>query len=995
MRVLQANMHRSRTADALLEQMTVEKEVDVVIISEQYRRISRGSWFEDNTGTAAIWVPDSGSFVGAEHMAGCGYVCLRTGSLSLMSCYLTPSDSMDQFRMKLDLIEDRVHETGGPFIVAGDFNARAVEWGESTTNTRGRCILDMAARLGLVVVNTGDAPTFRRPGCEHTTPDITLVTEGLARAIGQWRVLEDYTGSDHQYISFRVEGETDLVPTRRGSGTRRWNVAKLDPGTFLADFDGSVRARTGNDANSLVGALMQRIIRACNASMPRVGQHPRKKPVYWWTPEIAELRRACLHNRRRYTRARRRGDASLEAEEFRRSRAALKRAIVASKKAKWEELRNGLNDNPWGLGYRIVTRKLGANSTIPQMEAGVVDAIVRGLFPTHPPLGDEREPRTGETPPLFTEGELRLAARSLKGNKAPGPDGVPPEVLKILAENRPMELLEVYNACVTQGIFPGRWKVQKLTLISKGRGDRTQPSAYRPLCMLDSAGKLMEKLLQRRLTESVEMAGGLSGRQYGFRPGRSTLGAIGDVVDSIERAQRGRSYPRRIIVLATLDVRNAFNSLRWADIMTALRVRFCVPEYLQRILRDYLRERKLLYDTPEGRKSMEITSGAAQGSILGPSLWNLSYDEILSIEMPEGTHLVGYADDIVAVISARDTEDARRKLNQVMIRTRAWLEDHGLELAGEKTEVIMMTRGHIPLEVSMQVGELTLVTRRALKYLGVRLDCRLTYWAQIQHAAAKAAKVTGMLSRLMANIGGPTQCKRRLIMATTNSILLYGSEIWGDALGAKTRRRVLEAVQRTAALRVASAYRTVSGAAVFVISGEIPVDLLARERRKAWVARRENLGISAAELRSETMQRWQNRWSAEVSGRWTARLIPDVGRWTQRNYGEVNYFMTQFLSGHGYFRRYLYRMGKVGDPGCIYCEGISDDAEHTFFECAKWGPERSMLRERMGDFDPDSIVGRMLESKGNWDAVSLYVECVLRRKKRDLDQRDETGEDGP
>ena len=65
--------------------------------------------------------------------------------------------------------------------------------------------------------------------------------------------------------------------------------------------------------------------------------------------------------------------------------------------------------------------------------------------------------------------------------------------------------------------------------------------------------------------------------------------------------------------------------------------------------------------------------------------------------------------------------------------------------------------------------------------MGIRLYCRLNYWAQIQHAATKAAKLMGMLIRLMANIGGPTQAKRKLIMAAMNSILLYGSEIWGDA----------------------------------------------------------------------------------------------------------------------------------------------------------------------------------------------------------------------
>ena len=82
----------------------------------------------------------------------------------------------------------------------------------------------------------------------------------------------------------------------------------------------------------------------------------------------------------------------------------------------------------------------------------------------------------------------------------------------------------------------------------------------------------------------------------------------------------------------------------------------------------------------------------------------------------------------------------------------------------------------------MSIGDVSMVTKKAVKYLSIRLNCRLNYWAQIQHAATKAAKLMSMLTRLMANIGGPTQAKRKLIIAATNSILLYGSEIWRDAL---------------------------------------------------------------------------------------------------------------------------------------------------------------------------------------------------------------------
>ncbi|XP_037930183.1 uncharacterized protein LOC119664908 [Teleopsis dalmanni] len=187
-------MHRSRTADALISQLIHERNADVVIISEQYGEISCGTFLADCSGTAAIWLPCAEKFSFSASGAGDGHVWVRNRNFTLMSCYLTPSDSIGQFQMKLDAIEDCVLQMGGNFIIAGDFNSKAIEWGMMTTNPRGRRVLDMAARLGLVVANRGMSPTFRRPGCEGTIPDITLVSEKIAGTLKEWSVLEDYTG---------------------------------------------------------------------------------------------------------------------------------------------------------------------------------------------------------------------------------------------------------------------------------------------------------------------------------------------------------------------------------------------------------------------------------------------------------------------------------------------------------------------------------------------------------------------------------------------------------------------------------------------------------------------------------------------------------------------------------------------------------------------------------------------------------------------------------
>ena len=70
--------------------------------------------------------------------------------------------------------------------MTGDFNAKALEWGEGDPDSRGGQVLDIASRIGLVILNTGSTSTFRRAGYRETIPDTSLATERLAATLRDW-----------------------------------------------------------------------------------------------------------------------------------------------------------------------------------------------------------------------------------------------------------------------------------------------------------------------------------------------------------------------------------------------------------------------------------------------------------------------------------------------------------------------------------------------------------------------------------------------------------------------------------------------------------------------------------------------------------------------------------------------------------------------------------------------------------------------------------------
>ncbi len=105
----------------------------------------------------------------------------------------------------------------------------------------------------------------------------------------------------------------------------------------------------------------------------------------------------------------------------------------------------------------------------------------------------------------------------------------------------------------------------------------------------------------------------------------------------------------------------------------------------------------------------------------------------------------------------------------------------------------------------------------ALRYLGLWFDGKLTFKEHAKRTAAKAERIVASISRLMLNLGRPSKGKRKLLANVAMSVLLYGAPIWADAR--QYRRTEMVLVQRKAALRCVSAYRTISTEAVCMLAG--------------------------------------------------------------------------------------------------------------------------------------------------------------------------------
>jgi len=195
---------------------------------------------------------------------------------------------------------------------------------------------------------------------------------------------------------------------------------------------------------------------------------------------------------------------------------------------------------------------------------------------------------------------------------------------------------------------------------------------------------------------------------------------------------------------------------------------------------------------------------------------------------------------------------------------------------------------------------------------------------------------------------------------------------------------LLNSAQRITLLWEICAYRTVSMTATNVMAAVPPADLPAVECETQFIVRR---GIATriddwVTPRSVTIRaRGRRLWTAD-DGAWTKRLVPCIDDWCNRRHGQIEYHLTQFMSGHGCYSCYLHNIGKESSPGCHHCDSQLDDAAHTVFECTAWVAERASMFHVLGcQLDEDNFLETMLQSDQCWEVVALFCRTVIRAEE--------------
>ncbi|KAM7306770.1 uncharacterized protein ISCGN_010436 [Ixodes scapularis] len=471
--------------------------------------------------------------------------------MTIVSVYIRPSSPWNP-----SILRTILSRCKPATLILGDFNAHNEAWGDKQTSARGRYLEDTTTAIGLRCLNDGTA-TFVRPGVESSVLDLSFATAAV-RAL--WLAEPDSWGSDH--LPIIITSPEKKPVTHKTCSVTNWDA-------FRVYFEDIISTGTTDHTTAISQAL-------CKATR-RV-----TVPIYRPNPDLKYLRLRA--SRRKAQRRALKTSRQEDIQRYRRIDAAFRRHTKRLQRKQWRQRCETLHSPGGGrqawrmariLAGHAVPRSpvlglvIAQNITLPQAAELLADEFTSAPAP---PPGFVAATATSTPAQVasnsdFTLNELQHALqRSARKRTAPGPDGITFQALRNLDDTTLPGLLEYLNHIWRSSDIPPAWLRSEVVPIHKPGKPIGVTSSYRPISLTCCLGKVMERMVLRRLDWQLETSGALPKQLSGFRKQRCTTDAIGSLVSDMEQSKATRQATTAIF----LDIKKACDAIPHETIIAEL-----------------------------------------------------------------------------------------------------------------------------------------------------------------------------------------------------------------------------------------------------------------------------------------------------------------------------------------------------------------------------------------------------------------------------------------
>ena len=735
----------------------------------------------------------------------------KAQNIILCILYRSPSyNSIREFTTHLLHKVDLIHKEGKSILITGDLNIDLLKY-QSNPNTAS--FLD-----NMIVKNL--IPKITKP-TRKTETSATLIDHIFTNIENTFclagTLLTDISDHYSNFISIKFKSQQKLFPqTYTYRAITQTSLANLNNSMQEHDWNDIYNASDVNIAYELFEKQLSLLL---NTHLPIVSKkfnRHRHKYQPWITKGIL---RSLKQKEKLYIhmlKAKNTPSFSVKEQKYKRYNSVYNKCVKAAKnihwkntfettkhdmKKTWENINKLINRNSKHIsqsnsfsddkqeyntpteianGFNKYFTNIGPSlsKNIPSSHIKAVDFLSNRttlnslyLYPATPP-------------------EIAKIIKLMKPKTSTGHDNISPKVLKSIDDTIALPLTHIANLSMSTGIFPNRMKIAKVITIYKS-DDTTLFKNYRPISILPTFSKILERLVYNRLYKFLKTHSLLSNSQYGFIKNLSTEQAILELQDSVVKSLAKKHYTIGIF----LDLTKAFDSLDHSILISKLYhlgIRGLALNWFQ----NYLSNRKQFTSYLNATSNSEIiTHGVPQGSILGPLLF-LIYINDLPDNLVNSKAIL-YADDTNLIFHDKDLKKLITSINSELPKVQSWFSANKLTLNTKKTHSIIFHNRQqaIPTdEIILKFGNNTIQQKSDMKFLGIYLDKNLNWKKHITYKCNQILKVNYLLSKLKHTISTD------ILTTIYNSLILphitYAITSWGNMKNKEMDR--LEKLQKKA-----------------------------------------------------------------------------------------------------------------------------------------------------------------------------------------------------
>lgn len=722
---------------------------------------------------------------------------LSQPNLTIASIYV----KNNPYRFLTDELEI-IHDLAGPnHLLCGDFNARHIFWDPNNgiTNYAGTLVYRFAQQFDYMICSSSTPTHFWHNS--QTIIDFALLK---GTQYGSNLTIDSVPdlNSDHNPVILEIFD--DITFKRTGNYLKaNWHDFQQYLSEVSNPFDNINTPEEFDQAVSRFTGILTEAHR--NSSIVFHNSQDIYTP-----PEIRELIRQKNRALREWQRFRDPRDKTL----YNRLRALIKRKIKKLTQDDWANYLNSLNPEDNSLFTATQRRKrtkqeipkLNYNGSLALNEKDKAECLADAYeeqFKDNPTINNnffdnvtqsvsESLSKPIETLPVEVQThEITDYIKKIKIKKAPGFDGITNKLVKNLPNNIILYLVDAFNNMLRLSYFPKDWKIAVVMPILKPDKDPTDPVSYRPISLLPIIAKMAEIIIRNRLQTFLELNDTIIPEQFGFRYTLSTTQQLLRVTEYIHEGFQNN----QTTVAIFLDISKAFDRV-WITGLIFKLFRIGVPDYIVKLISSYLNDRFFVVRQANALSSQRpILAGTVQGSVLGPTLFNIYINDIPKYFK---TEIALFADDTVVYSKSHNPKYATLAVQHHINILQTWLNDWKIGINVDKNAAMMFNKNKknhtIHKYKYLKMFNHSLPWQQSTKYLGVILDRQLNWKLHFDSIKTKTRKILFKLNYLI-SYNSPLNISNKLLIYKTiiRPIITYACPVWASAC--KTRINELNRIQ--------------------------------------------------------------------------------------------------------------------------------------------------------------------------------------------------------